>query len=102
MDFFVFEHLDRQRMEYTSFSELEFLEGFEISDLIYEQFSMYFLETSQLDNRTIEPYKTTLKTLLKSAFAKQLFGDNTAAKVLNTTDPMLQKANNLEANLNSN
>ena len=102
MDFFVFEHLDRQRMEYTSFSELEFLEAFEISDLIYEQFSMYFLETSQLDNRTIEPYKTTLKTLLKCAFAKQLFGDNTAAKVLSAIDPMLQKVNNLDANLNSN
>ena len=102
MDFFVFEHLDRQRMEYTSFSELEFLEAFEISDLIYEQFSMYFLETSQLDNRTIEPYKTTLKTLLKCAFAKQPFGDNTAAKVLSAIDPMLQKVNNLDANLNSN
>jgi len=34
---------------------------------------------------------------LKSAFAKQLFGDNTAAKVMSSFDPMLQKINDLEA-----
>ena len=102
MDFFVFEQLDRQRAKYASFSESEFLDSFEISDLIYEQFSSYFSETSGLKNRAMDPYKSSIKTLLKCAFAKQLFGDHTAAKVLSTIDPMLQKVNGLETVLNSN
>lgn len=102
MGFFVFEQLDRQRAKYASFSESEFLDSFEISDLIYEQFSSYFSETSGLKNRAMDPYKSSIKTLLKCAFAKQLFGDHTAAKVLSTIDPMLQKVNGLETVLNSN
>ena len=47
-------------------------------------------------------YTNAIKTLLKSAFGKQLFGDNTAAKVLSTFDPMLQTINELEAFLISN
>ena len=47
-------------------------------------------------------YKNALKILLKSAFAKQLFGDNTAAKVMSTFDPMLQKTTDIEAALISN
>ena len=99
MDFFVFEHLDGQRAQYTSYSEADFLNSFEISDLIYEQFLTDFTEASRSEKNSFIPYESAIKTLLKSAFAKQLFGDSTAAKVLGTIDPMLQKVNALETDV---
>ena len=102
MDFFVFEYLDGQRAQYTSLSEAEFLSAFEISEDIYQQFISNFSERISLKNEEIHLYKNTLKILLKSAFAKQLFGDNTAAKVMSTFDPMLQKTTDIEVALISN
>jgi len=102
MDFFVFEYLDGKRAQYTSLSEAEFLSAFEISEDIYQQFISNFSERISLKNEEIHLYKNTLKILLKSAFAKQLFGDNTAAKVMSTFDPMLQKTTDIEVALISN
>ena len=96
MDFYVFEHLDSHRTQYMSFSEAEFLKNFETSELIYEQFISYFSEASRLEGAAMTPYQSIIKTLLKSAIAKQLFGDSSAAKVMSTIDPMLQKVNDLE------
>jgi carboxyl-terminal processing protease len=97
IDFFVFEHLDGQRDQYFSFSESEFLSTFEISKEIYQQFETDFLKTTRLDKTKLDTQDDFIKILLKSAFAKQLFGDNTAAKVMSSFDPMLQKINDLEA-----
>ena len=97
IDFFVFEHLDGQRNQYSALSETEFTNSFEVSEAIYHQFVVYFLETTKLENDTFDIYKGSTKTLLKSAFAKQLFGDNTAAKILSSFDPMLQKVKDLES-----
>ena len=97
IDFFVFEQLDGQRDQYFSFSESEFLSTFEISKEIYQQFETDFLKTTRLDKTKLDTQDDFIKILLKSAFAKQLFGDNTAAKVMSSFDPMLQKINNLEA-----
>ena len=102
MDFFVFEHLDKQRSSYASVYESQFLSTFEISDLVYQEFVTYFIEASKLDTDALKVYKSTIKTLLKAAFSKQLFGDNTAAKVLNPIDPMLMKVMDLEGALISN
>ena len=99
MDFFVFEHLDGQRAQYGSLSEAEFLSSFEVSETIYQQFASNFTETPNLENDEFDVYKSAIKTLLKSAFAKQLFGDNTAAKILSSFDPMLQKVKDLETSL---
>ena len=96
MDFYVFEHLDSHRTQYMSFSEAEFLKNFETSELIYQQFISYFSEASRLEDAAMIPYQSIIKTLLKSAIAKQLFGDSSAAKVMSTIDPMLQKVNDLE------
>ena len=97
IDFFVFEHLDGQRDQYFSFSESEFLSTFEISKEIYQQFETHFSKTTRLDKTKLDTQEDFIKILLKSAFAKQLFGDNTAAKVMSSFDPMLQKINDLEA-----
>ena len=102
MDFFVFEYLDGQRAQYTALSEAEFLSDFEISEDIYQQFISNFSERMSLKKEELHIYKNALKILLKSAFAKQLFGDNTAAKVMSTFDPMLQKTTDIEAALISN
>ena len=102
MDFFVFEYLDGQRAQYTAFSEAEFLSDFEISEDIYQQFISNLSERMSLKKEELHIYKNALKILLKSAFAKQLFGDNTAAKVMSTFDPMLQKTTDIEAALISN
>ena len=102
MDFFVFEYLDGQRAQYTALSEAEFLSDFEISEDIYQQFISNFSERMSLKKEELHIYKNALKILLKSAFAKQFFGDNTAAKVMSTFDPMLQKTTDIEAALISN
>jgi carboxyl-terminal processing protease len=98
----VFEYLDSKRAKYTSLSETEFLTTFEISEAIYQKFVSNFSDRMNMKNEEINPYKNAIEILLKSAFAKQLFGDNTAAKVLSTFDPMLQKTNDLEAVVISN
>jgi len=102
MDFFVFEYLDGQRAQYTSLSEAEFLSAFEISEDIYQQFVSDFSDRMNVEDEEMNSYNNALKILLKSAFAKQLFGDNTAAKVMSTFDPMLQKTTDIEAALISN
>jgi carboxyl-terminal processing protease len=102
MDFFVFEYLDGQRGQYMSLSEVEFLNDFEISEAIYLQFIGSLSERLNMKNNEMEPYKNVIKTLLKSAFAKQLFGDNIAAKIMQTIDPVLQKTTDLAADLISN
>lgn len=102
MDFFVFEYLDGQRDQYISLSEGEFLNDFEISEMIYLQFIGSLSERLNMKNNEMEPYKNVIKTLLKSAFAKQLFGDNIAAKIMQTIDPVLQKTTDLAADLISN
>ena len=67
-----------------------------------KKFETDFLKTTRLDKTKLDTQDDFIKILLKSAFAKQLFGDNTAAKVLSTFDPMLQTINELEAFLISN
>lgn len=99
MDFFVFEHLDKQRTHYASFSQSQFLRTFQISDFVYQQFVTYFIEASKLDAKALNVYKSPIKMLLKSAFSKQLFGDNSAAKVVSPIDPMLIKVMDIEAAL---
>ena len=69
---------------------------------LYQQFISNFSERMSLKKEELHIYKNALKILLKSAFAKQLFGDNTAAKVMSTFDPMLQKTTDIEAALISN
>ena len=54
----------------------------------------YEIKLNQINDYSQDDF---IKILLKSAFAKQLFGDNTAAKVMSSFDPMLQKINDLEA-----
>ena len=102
MDFFVFEYLDGQRDQYISLSETDFLNDFEISERIYQQFINSFSDRLKIKNAEMEPYKNGIKILLKSAFAKQLFGDNIAAKIMQTIDPVLQKTTDLAADLISN
>ena len=97
MDFFVFEHLDDQREQYNAMSESEFLKNFEVSDAIYTQFVTYLSETTRLENEQYNSHKPAIKTLLKAAFAKQLFGDNVAIKIISSFDPMLKKVKDLEA-----
>ena len=97
MDFFVFEHLDGERAQYSALSETEFSNTFEISEEIYQQFVAYFTESTKLENDAFDIYKNSIKTLLKSAFAKQLFGDSAAAKVLLKIDPILNKVIELES-----
>ena len=73
MDFFVFEHLDGQRAQYSGLSEVEFSTSFEISEAIYQQFVAYFSETTKLENDAFDIYKSSIRTLLKSAFRKTTF-----------------------------
>lgn len=102
MDFFVYEYLDGQRAQYTSLSEIEFLKDFEISEAIYEQFMNSFIDQTAIKIDELDRYENTIKVLLKSAFAKQFFGDNTAAKIMQTIDPVLQKTTDTAADVISN
>ena len=68
----------------------------------YQEFIRNLSDQLKVKIEEIEPYKNAIKTLLKSAFAKQLFGDNTAAKVMGTFDPILKKTIDIDAALMSN
>ena len=73
-----------------------------LSKEIYQQFETDFIKTTRLDKTKLDTQEGFIKILLKSAFAKQLFGDNIAAKVMQTIDPVLEKTTDLAADLISN
>nr|WP_299343503.1 S41 family peptidase [Allomuricauda sp.] len=92
---FIFEHLEKDRSQYSEYSKNEFLEDFRVDDILFDQFIEFVL------NRKIKlnfyEQEERIKAYLKANIAEQLFSPNVAAQIKGEYDPMLDKVRELDA-----
>ncbi len=87
---FIFEELDKNRLIYEDISADDFVKNFEINTDIIKKFQDY----ANMNESTNLQFKTNneqVKSLIKYELGQQLYGSNTAQKVLNKTDSMIEE-----------
>lgn len=94
LSFFIFEHLDGNRQQYEGWSETEFINGFRVDDILFEQFVDYSISRSLKMN--FYDFEDSIKLYLKAALAEQLFGANAHAKIKADADTMLDEVLRLD------
>ena len=89
---FVFDHLDKNRVELEKLTLPEFIENFDKDEKILNEFLAIVQKNTQgeIDNRDY------FKRYLHSVFARSLFDDNAFFMVLNQRDKMLERVKELE------
>lgn len=87
---FVFEELDKDRGIYSDLNAADFIESFNISDRLVEQFQD-FLNLKERTDISFVNYHEQMKLLIKSELASQLFNSSSAEQVINSNDAMIQE-----------
>ena len=91
---FVFEHLETDRTRYSYLSKNEFLDGFRVDDILFDEFIQFVL------NRKIKldfyAQEDKIKDYLKANIAEQLFSPNLSAQIKGEYDAMLKKVMELD------
>ena len=96
MNYFVFEYLDEDRDQFSSFLEEEFIDNYSVTDETLEDFNDY-LNARARHKIIFVAYKEEVKLYLKAILAEQLFGTEAYTKVLNSNDTMIDRAIQLAA-----
>lgn len=92
---FIFEHLEEDRGQYARYEKNEFLDTFQVDDILFDRFIQFVLDRKiKLDFYAQEE---KIKDYLKANIAGQLFSPNLAAKIKGEHDAMLQKVKKLDA-----
>lgn len=88
ISYFVFEELDQYRSYYSTLSEQDFINDFQIDTAFLSRFKSYL--DSRL-NSEISYFRDAkdVKLVLKSVIAEQLFGSDLAVEIFNQNDHML-------------
>ncbi len=95
MSYFIFEHLEQNRKEFSGMTFEDFSDHYVVTDALAEQFITYArLQEAHID---MTDYLEELKLALKANIGQQLFGPNAYEFILNEQDSMLQKVRELEA-----
>ncbi len=87
---FVFMELDKDRTVYEGVEVEDFIANFEVSDDVVLKFQD-FVNLRERTNITFVAYHDQMKRMIKSELANQLFGSNTAEKILNESDDMIEE-----------
>ncbi len=97
IDEFVFEKLDTERSAYSNISFQEFMNTFEISEELLQEYAEFF---SKMSGRRIyiEKYADQMKRHIKAVFIEQLYGTNGYQQQLNVGDAMIEKVLELHGN----
>lgn len=101
VNYFVFEELDRNRSIYEEVELEDFVANFNVSDDIVLRLQSYINERERT-NITFVAYHDEIRLMLKSALARQLYGDNAAEQILNATDVMIEEVILLSENPENN
>jgi carboxyl-terminal processing protease len=88
--YFVFEELDKDRTAYEQESKYDFINNFEVSDLMVMRFQDY-VNRREGTNISFTVYKEEIRRLIKATLARQLFDDNAFEEILNKEDIMVQE-----------
>jgi len=94
LSFFIFEHLDRHRQDYSVFSRYEFINEFRVDDILFNEFVQYSISRNL--NMNFYDYEDSIKLYLKAALAEQLFDSNLHAKIKSSEDAMLKQVLELD------
>ena len=94
LSYFIFEHLDNNRNQYSGYTEQEFIDDFKVDDIIFESFVDYLIQRNM--KMDFYDYQRPIKTYLKAALAEQLYGANIHAKIKSAEDAMLQQVLKLD------
>ncbi|GLU43072.1 S41 family peptidase [Allomuricauda sp. NBRC 101325] len=91
---FIFEHLEEDRTRYESYDQNEFLENFNVDDILFDNFIQFVLDRKiKLD---FYAYEDKIKAYLKANIAEQLFSPNVSAQIKGEHDAMLQKVKTID------
>ena len=94
LSFFIFEHLDRHRQDYSGFSRYEFINEFKVDDILFNDFVQYSISRNL--NMNFYDYEDSIKLYLKASLAEQLFDSNLHAKIKSSEDAMLRQVLELD------
>ena len=94
ISFFVFEHLDEDRERYAQYTQEEFVNDFNVDDILFEKFVEYSVDRNLRMN--FYEHENSIKLFLKANIAEQLFNTNIHAKIKADEDLMLQKVLELD------
>ncbi|EDP97104.1 S41 family peptidase [Kordia algicida OT-1] len=92
---FVFNKLDADRAMYSNMKFKEFMDNFEVSDDLLEEYTN-FLSDMRGQRIYIEKYATQIKRHIKAVYIEQLFGINGYQQQLNEGDEMIAKVLELQ------
>ncbi|UBZ15985.1 S41 family peptidase [Flagellimonas marinaquae] len=91
---FVFEHLEEDRTMYDSYEQNQFLDEFQVDDILFDNFIQFVLDRKiKLD---FYAYEDKIKAFIKANIAEQLFSPNLSAQIKGEFDPMLKKVKALD------
>lgn len=94
LSFFIFEHLDNHRQDYSDFSRFAFINEFKVDDILFDEFVQYSISRNL--NMNFYDYEDSIKLYLKAALAEQLFDSNLHAKIKSSEDAMLHQVLELD------
>ncbi|MEO9893696.1 S41 family peptidase [Aurantibacter sp.] len=94
LSFFIFEHLDTHRLDYSGYSKSEFARDFKVDDTLFSDFVQYSISRNL--NMNFYDFEESIKLYLKAGLAEQLFDENLHAKIKSAEDSMLSKVLELD------
>jgi len=94
LSFFVFEHLEEDRERYHQYTQEEFVNDFQVDDILFEKFVEYSVDRNLRMN--FYDFEPSIKRFLKASIAEQLFNTNIHAKIKADEDSMLKKVLELD------
>ena len=100
INFFIFEHLDKDRNAYADLSREEFIKDYEVGDSLVFAFQDY-LNVRTDSKITFVAYHEEVKQFLKAALADQLFGEGAYDEVFNQNDLMIDEVKRLSMGITS-
>lgn len=92
---FVFYKLDADRVMYSNMQFQEFMDNFEVSDDLLQEYTD-FLSEMRGQRIYIEKYAAQMKRHIKAVYIEQLFGVNGYQQQLNQGDEMIEKVLELQ------
>ena len=94
---FIFEHLEKDRLQYSGLSRNQFLEEYQVDDILFDEFIDFTL------NRKIKldfyAQEERIKAYLKANIAEQLYSPNLSAQIKGKYDAMLEKVKKLDSSI---
>lgn len=87
---FAFELLDKDRSVFEDMSKVDFVENFEVTDLIVFKFQEY-LNSRTGSNVTFVAYNEEVKQYIKATLADQLYGNGSFDEIINQKDIMIEE-----------